>query len=522
MKKFNIGTSDFPTFINKGYAYVDKTEIIYNLINDTMGAQFFLSRPRRFGKSLLLSTIKCIFEGKKELFRGLKIENLWQDWDETFPVLHLSMNECTGSIDRVKHLVKNQLVELAKYHNVELTIDNDAAIMFRRLINLLVEKSNNGQIVLLLDEYDKPMLDHIGSKDVIPYQTFLNEFYTVIKDTDKYQRFTLITGVSKFSYVSIFSGLNNLKDLTMNRKTSSLLGYTHEEMHENFKENIQAFAEKNNLSYEQMFDNLVYHYDGYCFSTKLEKVFNPVSVANVLTDFEFKNYWFSTGTPGWLVSYLKSKPCFLDDKIQVSEIKLNTFDPVNPDVHTLLIQTGYLTIKDMTNAFGIYRYTLDFPNNEVKEGFSKWLMLAYVSDNSNLNTTYQYKLLDATNMGKPEDLINTLHQFFTNIPYNLQDKLKIEQAYQIILHTVCVYLGINVESEFTTNNGRMDILIKTPNFVYVIELKLDKPAQSAIDQIHEKAYYEQFKGQNKKIYLLGISFSSEEKNISDYIIEKVN
>lgn len=432
------------------------------------------------------------------------------------------MNECTGSIERVKHMVKAQLKDLANSHNIKLEDDIEPAVMLRSIIESLINKSKNNQIVLLLDEYDKPLLKHIGKEKVIPYQEFLKEFYTVIKDTDAYQRFTLITGVSKFAHVSIFSGLNNLMDLTMHPVAATLLGYTHEEMHDNFHENIQALAEADGITYDEAFEKLVFYYDGYRFTSKPDKLFNPVSIANTFSRLEYQSYWFATGTPSWLVPFMKSRPCFLSDKIEVSETDLDTFDPVSLEMLPLLLQTGYLTITDINNDYGERYFTLDFPNHEVKSGFSKWLMNAYISDNTIQNSITQRAMIEAVNTGKPNDMIEAVKAFYASIPYDVQDKMDVEQAYQNVMYVLFSYLGLQAKAEFRTNKGRIDILIQSPDFVYVIEMKLDKPAQEAMDQIHEKKYYEQFRNLDKQVFLIGLSFSSEEKNITEHLIEEIN
>ena len=371
LERIATNTYDFETIRKTGITYVDKTGLMYPLVNTSMGNQFFLSRPRRFGKSLLLSTLQKLFEGRRDLFQGLAIDSLPWDWSATYPVIRLDMSLCSGeTVGEVEGRVVATMRFEADRLGVALRNEDDAAICLQSFIEDVAALAPCGQIVLLVDEYDKPLTHWVGSGKVRPFQAFLKSFYAVIKKTESMQRFCLMTGVSKFSKVSIFSDLNNLTDLTMNPAATTLLGYTHEEVRKNYPVRLASLANQLGVDVDGAFTQLVSMYDGYCFDERMVRVFNPVSLGSALRDMQLKSYWFETGTPAWLMTYAKKAPMDMDS-LTVGDADLGTFEPADPSMPAVLLQTGYLTIKGVWGQGMGTVYDLGFPNEEVSAGFNR-------------------------------------------------------------------------------------------------------------------------------------------------------
>ncbi len=381
MEKIATDTYDFERVREAGFTYVDKTDRLYPLVNGSMGFQFFLSRPRRFGKSLLISTIQKLFEGRHDLFEGLAIDSLPWDWSVKYPVLRLDMSTCSGeTIEEVEAAIASMLQREAERLGVPLREGLGLRERFAFLVEDVAATGPCGQLVLLIDEYDKPLTRWVGCPEVLPFQAFLKSFYSIVKGTESKQRFCLMTGVSKFSKfskVSIFSDLNNLRDLTMSPFATTLLGYTHEEVRKYFPQCLSALANALGTDADGAFARLVDMYDGYCFDERLIRVFNPVSLGNALVDMQLKSFWFETGTPAWLMSYAKREP-FNVDLLEIGEDDLGTFEPASPFMPAVLLQTGYLTIKAFEELGRARVYTLGFPNHEVEDGFTRWLADAYM------------------------------------------------------------------------------------------------------------------------------------------------
>ena len=378
LERIATDTYDFEYVRSKGYTYVDKTGILYPLVDESMGKQFFLARPRRFGKSLLVSTVQNLFEGRRDLFKGLAIDVLPWDWSKSYPVLCLDMSLCSGeTVAEVKSAVGATLRRESERLGVPLREGVGLREQFAFLVEDAAATGPDGRLVLLVDEYDKPLTRWVGTQEVLPFQAFLKSFYSVVKATESRQRFCLMTGVSKFSKVSIFSDLNNLKDLTTSPFATTLLGYTHEEVRANFPGRLAALANTLGTDVDGAFARLVSLYDGYCFDERMVRVFNPVSLGNALLDLQLKSYWFETGTPGWLMSYAKKVPMDLDH-LQLGEADLGTFEPANPSMPAVLFQTGYLTIKGCFGEDVDRAYDLGFPNREVSAGFNRWLANRYL------------------------------------------------------------------------------------------------------------------------------------------------
>lgn len=377
LERIATDSYDFEYVRTGGFTYVDKTALVHRLASGSIGKQFFLSRPRRFGKSLLCSTIQKLFEGRRDLFEGLAVDSLPWDWSKTYPVLHLDMSLCSGeTLDEVEASVESALCREAERLGVSLRDGGNLRDRFVSLIEDVAAISCDGKLVLLVDEYDKPLTRWVGEPEVEPFQTFLKSFYSVVKLTESKQRFCLMTGVSKFSKVSIFSDLNNLIDISMDVRFSALLGYTHDEVRANFTRSLGALAASLNTDEDGAFADVANMYDGYCFDRSMTRVFNPVSLGRALESLDMRSYWFETGTPGWLMSYAKKAPIDVDN-LEVSEADLGTFEPAEPYMPTVLFQTGYLTIAGYEEIGRARVYRMKFPNHEVEDGFTQWLADAY-------------------------------------------------------------------------------------------------------------------------------------------------
>ena len=373
MERIATDTYSFPDIRNGGFVYVDKTAILKLLADGSIGKQFFVARPRRFGKSLAISTLQCLFEGRRDLFRGLAIEPEW-DWTKVYPVLKLDMGSCqAASVSDLWRKIDTLLESESRRLKVPLH-GEDASARFRFMIEDLSAANPDKKMVLLVDEYDKPLLGHLGKEDVNDIRDALKEFYSVVKTCEGYQRFAFITGVSKFSKVSIFSDLNNLNEFSMDARVALLFGYTHEEVKANFPESLAALGGKLGLDAEATFAKLVKWYDGYRFEENAVPVFNPVSIGKCLSSRKFDPYWFETGTPSFLLRMLERDPVLLDD-IEVSQTSFSVYEPDRPALMSLLYQTGYLTIKEARQEGEERVYRLGCPNYEVRKAFNESLSM---------------------------------------------------------------------------------------------------------------------------------------------------
>ena len=519
MKPIATDTYNFERLITDGYTYVDKTAVLYSLVNKTIGSQFFLSRPRRFGKSLLISTFKSLFQGRRDLFKGLAIDALEYDW-KTYPVLHLDMGSMQRpTVEEFEEFLCRSIDRLAVEHCVEISDSKIPADKFISLCEALAAKSPHKQFVMLVDEYDKPLLGTLNTPEVIKFRDALKSFYSVIKTKESLIRFTFITGISKFSKVSIFSDLNNLIDISMSAQFATLLGYTHDEVKEFFPDWIEKLAKVLNVSNDEAFDEIVKWYDGYRFEENAEPVINPVSLGLCLRDSKFKTYWSSTAVPTFLIDILKKHPLNFAS-VDIAEERLDSYEPDKPDITTLLYQTGYLTIKSCESFWHKRKYNLDFPNMEVKDSFLSRLIPAY----SGLDVAYaesaQFAVIKALFQNDVSMFIKALKCFFTNIQYDLTDRQN-EQMWQTIVYVVLASVGVNVQAEVKTNDGRIDMVVNLPDNIYIIEFKLDKPAAEAMEQIKGKDYAGKYALLGKRITLIGISFSSEKRTIVEELVEEM-
>ena len=519
MEKIATDTYSFERLREEGFTYVDKTDELYAMASGESGVQFFMARPRRFGKSLAVSTLKHLFEGRRELFQGLKIEPKW-DWSKKWPVLHLDMGSCqTKTIPELHKRWREILANECVRNGISFRDDENPATAFERVANDLAAMSPDGRMVLLVDEYDKPLLGHLMKPDVAEFRDALKAFYSVIKTLEGKQRFTFITGVSKFSKVSIFSDLNNLNDWTMDLTAATLFGYTHEEVKAYFPGRIQALAEANGLTEEEAFDKIIEWYDGYRFHPSARYVINPVSLGQCFQKKEFNDYWSSTAVPTFLIDILKKNP--LDfSTVGISDASLNAYEPDNPQIVTLLYQTGYLTIKSFKQMGTARRYELKFPNLEIENSFLDHLVSAYVGKNFDVSTGYAYAAGEALYEHDVPKFMKALKSFFTDIPYDMTDRQN-EQMWQTIGYVVLRSIGINVNGEVKTHDGRIDLVVDLPNDVYILEMKLDRPAAEAMEQIKGKDYAGKYELSGKRITLIGISFSAEKRTIVEDLVEEL-
>jgi hypothetical protein len=518
MEKIATDIYSFSRLREEGFTYVDKTDILRIMASGEVGAQFFIARPRRFGKSLAVSTLKALFEGRRELFKGLAIEPRW-DWSKKWPVLHLDMGSTQArTVQELEAVLSEQLEDRARELGVEGLSGTGPSSLFKRLIETLASRSPDGRMVLLVDEYDKPLLGHLQKRDVIDVRDSLKMFYSVIKTLEARQRFTFVTGVSKFSKVSIFSDLNNLKDYTMHPKAATLFGYTHEEVLRCFPGRIHDLGVANGLTDKAAFQEIVNWYDGYRFHPSAMPVINPVSLGCCFDAGEYANYWSKTAIPTFLIDLLKKQP--LDfSTIDITENRLEAYEPDRPDITTLLYQTGYLTIKGADSLGGSRRYLLGFPNREVEESFLQYLVPAYTGLEEAITDSEQFSAAKALYTHDVPRFLKALKCFFAKIPYNLTDRQN-EQMWQTIVYVVLKSIGVSVRAEVQTNEGRIDMIVETPKDNYIVEFKLDRPASEAMEQIRRKDYAGRFALSPKRLTLIGISFSSEKRTIVEELVEE--
>ena len=499
-----------------GFHYVDKTAGILSLVNASIGKQFFCARPRRFGKSLLVTTLQALFEGRRELFGGLVIDKSDYDWKK-YPVMRLDMGSCQSeTVEGFWEKVGARLESEARRNGVACPSGVSASVAFSTLIETLAAKSPEGRMVLLVDEYDKPLLGHLGTPEVTKFKTALKEFYSVIKTQESCQRFTFMTGVSKFSKVSIFSDLNNLTDITMDARYATLLGYTREELKVNFPEMIAALAEANGLTPEGAFAKLEEMYDGFKFEENAERVFNPVSVGKCLSQKKFDYYWFETGTPTFLVDLLKRDPLEGGEATVTTADLASAYEPEQVSMLPLMVQTGYLTIKSAMTRGGSVVCTLGYPNAEVAEAMSKHLALGFSNLRPSEFSSISNQIFDALYAGDPEEMLQGVKCFFENIPYDLQ--VKYEKYYQSLFYSVFLMLNAQATAEVKTARGRIDAVVETPDYIYVFEFKLRGTSEEALAQIEEKGYAAKFASDPRKLFRIGCAFDWDQRNLGRWII----
>lgn len=516
-KNLPIGIQTFSKLVKENYLYVDKTKDIYNIFSKG-GQYYFISRPRRFGKSLLVSTLYELFSGNKNLFKGLWIENkiTWK----RHPVIHIDFTNISSRTPQILEKELNiKLEKIGKDYNITLDQRRDFKGQFEELIEKLAKKE---RVVILIDEYDKPIIDFIETEEkniAAANREVLKNFYSVLKGSDKYIRFVFITGVSKFSRVSIFSGLNNLYDITIDDNFSTLLGITHDELLANFSDRIDSLSDKTGLPKNDLLEQLKHWYNGYSWDGE-NFLYNPLSILNLFSKNRFGNYWFSTGTPTFLVNHIKNKnkDIISLEKEEVDEAVFESYDIENLEVISMLFQTGYLTIKEIKYIGVKGKYVLSYPNLEVKESFLKHLLARYTSVETGKVGSNIFDLVETIRRKQLEEFFTIIKSLFAAIPSHLFIKDR-EAYYHTIIYLILTLLGVNIEAEVHTNKGRIDAVIETEDSIYVMEFKMGT-AKDALSQIQEIKYYEKYLNKNKQIVLIGVGFDLKERNISDYRVEK--
>lgn len=531
-RKLPIGIQSFEKLRRDGYLYIDKTSFLWRLVQ--VSSPYFLSRPRRFGKSLFLSTLAAYFRGQKELFKDLYLEKAEEEqaaqegreaWQE-YPVLYLDFNTENYNDEKSMHtILHTHLVQWEKQYESD-TSEQTFSSRFKGIIQRAYQKTGK-QVVILVDEYDKPLLQTMGVNEALNehYRNTLKAFYSVIKTCDEYIRFAFLTGVTKFSKISIFSDLNNLKDISIHETYAGICGISQKELEANFQHEIQALAEKQNLNYPQTLTALKQWYDGYLFHPAGEGMYNPYSILNAFDDKEIKSYWFSTGTPTFLVNYLKEAHYYipdLDGNVQLDEDGLQTYRAVAKDTLPILFQAGYLTIKEYIKDLRLYR--LGFPNDEVRYGFLHNLLPAYSDVPFGQTGVWVGRFVQDIRKGDVNSFMERMQSIIAGIPYdNFTDKnLKLrEQNYQTAVYLVFALMGQFVQTEVHCATGRADAVVITADAVYIFEFKLsvNGSAEDAFNQIKTNGYAAKYMASGKKIVLIGSSFDEDTRTIKDWQTE---
>jgi len=514
LKNLPIGQSSFENLIKGDMLYVDKTELIYRMIKN---AQFyFLSRPRRFGKSLLISTLEEIFKGNKELFKDLWIYKADYNWEE-YPVVIIDFNHVLSDNHiMLQEGITKLLVDVANAHGLQLE-ENVYKYAFVELIKKLSEKYSK-QVVLLIDEYDKPIITHLGKGDegirlAEKNRDILKNFYGTIKAASVIEnlRFVLLTGVSKFSKAGVFSELNNLSDITMHDRYASILGITEEELAHYFDEYIKLQCNYLEIDEEEVRLKIREYYNGYRFSETDLKVYNPFSLIKFFDESKFRNYWFESGTPTFLVNLIKERNYYIPqtESFSADETTFSSYELDNLDITALLFQTGYLTIKDYDRDFGTY--VLGYPNVEVKYSFLRHLYKDRVPDEDN-----KYKrLVELLAKGDLDEFISVMSSIFAGITYDEGSRIN-EANFHTLFYVTLAAGGLPARSQVLNYSGRIDMVVEVKDKVYIFEFKCNQSADKAIEQIRQKKYYEGFTSSAKEIYLVGINFDMEKRNIAQY------
>ena len=530
-RKLPIGIQSFEKLRRDGFLYIDKTAFIWRLIQSSN--PYFLSRPRRFGKSLFLSTLAAYFLGQKELFKGLYLEEMEKElaaqenravWQK-YPVLYFDFN--TGQYDTIESLISRIelfLSSLEKKYAI-LSVQGDLAQRLEEIIKQIYEATHK-QVVILVDEYDKPLLQTMGVNEELneKYRTILKAFYSVIKTCDQYIRFAFLTGVTKFSKISIFSDLNNLRDISMEKQYAGLCGITQTELETNFQPDIQVLADEQNLTYQEALAALKQWYDGYLFHPAGEGMYNPFSLLSAFVKKEIKSYWFSTGTPTFLVNYLKEAHYYipdLDGNVELDEEGLQTYRAVAQDTLPILFQAGYLTIKEYISDLRLYR--LGFPNDEVRYGFLHNLLPAYSDVPFGQTGVWVGRFVQDIRKGNVDEFMERMQSIISSIPYDnfTEENMKLrEQNYQTAVYLIFALMGQFVQTEVHCATGRADAVVITVDTVYIFEFKLtgNGSAEDALNQIKEKEYAAKYQVDGKKVVLIGAGFDEEKRTIKDWQI----
>lgn len=508
--KYPLGIQTFSKIRDGNYLYVDKTDLIYELI--AQGSIYFLSRPRRFGKSLLISTLEALFKGQKQLFDGLAIADTDYDF-EVYPVLKFEFsNVQVTNEDDLREYIVNTVNYFAKQYDIELTIDSYEQ-RFAELVRELHAKSAK-RVVLLVDEYDKPILDNLFTQELKAIRSAIAGFYAVAKQLDEHLKFIFITGVSKFAKVSVFSGMNNLTDISMDRRYAAICGVTEQELEQQFQAPIDELAEFEQIERNELLAQIKHWYNGYRFHHRGTSVYNPYSLLSLFSQQEFKNYWFSTGTPTFLLNLLKTNNYNLKDLTQfkIGDGAFEACEPEDMEVQSVFLQTGYLTIEQFDGTL----YQLKFPNYEVKKSFHDSLSASYGHVGKGVSQGFIVRLTEQISAGQLNDFFETLSCFFANIPYDLN--VNHEKYYQSLFYAIFTLIGFNIEAEVHTNQGRIDCVLHTNDKIYVIEFKLNDTKEAALAQIHTNKYPQKYQQSGKELVLIGVEFDQDNRNIGEFVV----
>ncbi|MBQ2077950.1 MAG: AAA family ATPase [Bacteroidales bacterium] len=510
-RRYPVDTQTFSNIVEGNYIYVDKTALVYRMAKDYR--YVFLSRPRRFGKSLLCSTLKEYFEGNKEMFAGLQMAELEKDWVK-YPVIHFSFAIAKNvSEESLNAIINNILCEDEKKFGL-INTENDCGVRFSNLIKNIYEKTGQ-KVVVIIDEYDAPMLDSIDN-DILQnkIRSIQNQFFSPLKQLDPYLRFVFITGITKFSQMSIFSALNNLQDISLLPDYEAICGISKDELFTQLKGGLQNFADENDMTLEQAMERFTKKYDGYHFSTKKQDIFNPFSVIRALNDKMLNDYWFSSATPTALIKLI----CKFDVEISDYEmVECDSFrfnQPVEKvtDLVPFLFQSGYLTIKDYNKEYGTY--ILGYPNEEVKSSLANVLYRYTYSTHDNIPLKKAF--IDFKKDDDIDKFVEHLKVFFYGFPFSMNNEKANELHYHSILYTALASFGADITANLETAFGKADLVLKMPKTIYVIELKYDRSLDSAKRQIMERGYAKAHLDSGKRVVKLAIKFSSKERNIESY------
>lgn len=514
--KYPVDKANFKAIRQENYLYVDKTSYVHEI--SSIGTYYFLARPRRFGKSMFLDTLSEYFKGNKELFQGLEIERLQPgDW-ESYPVVKFNL---TGGSFLEKgdltSLIAHELERNEKLHQIERSKKNINE-RFNDLIVSLNEKYGK-KAVILIDEYDAPLSSAIGKPDLQEiYREQLHGFYSVLKKAEEHIRFCMLTGVTRYGKVSVFSGLNNLNDITFDNKYAGICGITKEELRKYYSEGVEELAKKEGITIEDTYDLLRFHYDGYHFSDLMLDIYNPFSINYAFANLSIEDYWCQSGTPTVLAKTLikndQSIKALIGSKVETAELKnlsMHNLEPV-----ALFYQTGYLTLKSYEAKRKVF--TLGYPNREVETGILRNVLKVYTEAPRNVGLTV-YDMEDAFEEGNPEQAVKILKSFLSDIPLDLREDVKrYENYYHTIFYCIIKLMGLDIDAEYATSEGYIDILVKTKDYIYVIELKVNGTAEDALKQIEEKHYSEPFASDSRKLFKIALGFSKSTGTISSSII----
>ncbi len=516
MKKLGLGIQAFAEFKANNYIYVDKTENIFKLIDD--GKYYFFSRPRRFGKSLLLDTIKEVFAANKSLFEGCWVYDKW-DWEKKYPVIKISFAKMNYRDLGLRKALDLCLLKLGKEHGIQFESPNYAD-RFLELIEILGRET---PVVVLIDEYDKPIIDYLEEskfKQALENREILKTFYAGVKDQDQYLRFFFITGVSKFSRVSIFSDLNHLTDITIHDDYATMTGYSEAEIEKYYGHYLDLVARKFKFPHPQLLKKIKEWYNGYSWDG-VNFVYNPYSILNLFHAKAFKNYWFETGTPTFLIKKLKETNYQLDQSINklVKESAFNKYDVDNINITAIMFQTGYLTIKKIDHVKN--RYLLEFPNKEVHDSFLDFAVENYANSSLNEMENIVDTLLEALEQNDIKSFFTTFRALFSSITVKQLDKVKeYEGFYHSIIYIVLKIVGIQIDCEVQSNFGATDAVIKTEDYIYIFEFKMGS-AKSAIAQIKKKKYYAPYLSDKLDVVIVGFGINKAKRNLEDFLVEKI-